>query len=317
MLLKSTLTVSLLTLATLCQWSRGQDATAKVEDAVVKLIEQGAAPRQTLRTMPKKGLKQTSQMTMKIEQTVIVRGQKTPAVPTPAMQFTIDISVTDVDPNGDVSFDYIYPKVELVDDSDEPSPAKELMKSMLSSMQGLSGSAIVTSRGFTKKSDIVLPPNLAPQITAAIGSMKESMSRMSSPLPEEPVGVGGKWSVTQVIEANGIKMKQTSMHTLKEVKGDTFDIAIELTQSAETQEIKTPGVPPGTKMMLQSMESTGAGKMLFDKGAVFPVSEMKSDSKMAMEMVAGGQAIPMQVEMTLEMTVAPAVKSDASKSTKK
>ena len=318
MLPKSTLTACVVALAMLCPWSYGQDATpAKYEDAIVKLLDQGAAPRQTLRMTPKKGLKQTSLMKMKIDQTMVMNGQKLPAVPTPAMQFTVDILVTNVDASGDISFDYTYPKAEVIDESNQPSAAKELMQTMIKSMEGLSGSTILSSRGFTRKSEIVLPPNAAPQIIAMMGSMKESMSRISSPFPEEAIGIGAKWSVSQVIEANGIKMRQNSVHTLKEIKGNTFDIALELTQSADAQEVKTPGVPPETKMKLLSLESTGHGKMLFDTDALFPVSQIKSDSKMGMEMVAGGQTLPMQVEMTLEMTVSPATASKVPKSTEK
>ena len=250
-------------------------------------------------------MKQSSLMTMKMDQTMVMRGQKLPPTPTPAIQFTIDVDITDVAANGDVSMDYKYPKVEIIDESDEPSPVKAMMETMLKSIEGLTGSATVSSRGFTKKSEITLPPNAEPQIKAMMDSMKESMNRMSSPLPEEPVGVGAKWSVTQLIESNGMKMKQTSLHTLKEIKGKTFEIAIELTQSADAQEIKTPGAP-GTTTKLLSLESTGEGKMQFESSVLFPISSVKSDSKMGMEMVAAGQTIPMQIEMSMEMKVTPA-----------
>jgi hypothetical protein len=317
MSLKSALIACLLVFTISCPWSSGQDATEKTEDVVVKLLDQGTAPRQTLRLLPKQGQKQSSLMKMKIDQTMVMKGQKLPAVPTPAIQFTIDLEITEVDSNGDITFEYSYPKVEIIDDSNEPSATKELMQTMLKSMEGLSGSAILSSRGFTRKSDIALPPNVAPQIAAMIGSMKDSMNRMSSPLHEEPVGVGGKWNVTQVIESNGMKIEQTSVHTLTEIKGNTFGIAIELTQSAGAQEIKTPGLPPGTTMTLKSLESTGKGKMLFDIGAVFPVSQIKSDSKIEMEMLAGGQTLPMQAEMTLELTVSPVEASDKPKTSQK
>jgi hypothetical protein len=38
---------------------------------------------------------------------------------------------------------------------------------------------------------------------------------------------------------------------------------------------------------------------------LFPVSSIKSDSKMGMEMVVGGQAMQMQVELSMEMTLTP------------
>lgn len=312
--LNFSLTGFLCALLVISQGSQGQDTKATDTDGpVVKLLEQGSAPRQTLRLTPMKGSKQTALMKMKLDQAMVMRGQKLPAVPTPAIQFTVDLAITDVESNGDISFDFSYPKVEILDESDQPSPAKQLMESTLKSIEGLYGTATVTSRGFTKKTDVNLPPNAAGQIATMIASMKDSMQRMSSPLPEEPIGVGGKWSVTQVIEANGMRMKQTSVHTLKEIKGKTFDLAIELTQSADAQDVKAPGLPQGTTMKLQSLESTGGGSMLFEGEKVFPISRIESKSKMAMDMVAGGQTLPMQIEMSLEMSVSPAKDEDTSK----
>ncbi|MDX1924903.1 MAG: DUF6263 family protein [Pirellulaceae bacterium] len=298
------LAIALLTLAAP---AKSQDKESAVDDGpIVKLLEQGIAPRQTLRLAPTKGMQQTAIMTMKIDQTIVMRGQKLPATPTPAIQFTIDVKITDVASNGDVSLEYNYPKVEIIDDADQPSPVKAMMETMLKSMEGLAGTATISNRGFTKKSEITLPDDAQPQLKAMIGSMQESMSRLSSPLPEEPIGVGGKWSVTQLIESNGMKMKQTSVHTLKEIKGKTFDVAIELTQAADAQEIQTPGVPPGTSTKLISLESTGEGSMQFESGVMFPISTVKSDSTMKMEMVTAGQTLPMQIEMTMEMSVKPA-----------
>jgi hypothetical protein len=279
------------------------DAAALAEGPIVKLLEQGASPRQELRVVPAKGSKQSSLMTMKIDQTMIMSGRKLPTTPTPAIQFAIDVVITDVATNGDVTMNYEYPKFEIIDESNKPSPAKAMMATMLKSMEGLSGSATISNRGFTRKSEMTLPPDVEPRIKAVMSSMNESMSRMSSPLPEEPVGGGAKWSVTQLIESNGMKIKQTSVHTLKEINGSVVDIAIEVTQTADAQEIKAPGMPPGVTTKLLSLESTGEGIMQFQGTVLFPVSTLKFESKMGMETIAGGQTIPMQVEMTMEMQV--------------
>ena len=46
--------------------------------------------------------------------------------------------------------------------------------------------------------------------------------------------------------------------------------------------------------------------MKLDANQVLPVSEMKSDSKINMEMNAAGQQLPMQVDMKSEMNIGPA-----------
>jgi hypothetical protein len=286
--------------------AQDKNVGAIVEGQVVKLLEQGIAPLQTLRIAPAMGMKQSAIMRMKVDQTMVMRGQKLPPTPTPATQFTIEVDITDIAANGDVSVEYRCPKVEVIDESNEPSPVKPMMETLLKSMKGLTGTATVSNRGFTKKSNVTLPPNAEPNIQAARDIMKAWMNLMSSPLPEEPVGVGAKWKVIQLIESNGMNVKQTTVHTLKEIKGKAIEIAIEQAQTADAQELKTPGVPTGTTTKLLSLDSTGAGKMQFVSSDLFPFSSMKSDSKIGMEMIAAGNTIPMQVEMSVEVTVTPA-----------
>ena len=307
--------LGLLTCFSFSSMTLGQDAAKPQDEVVVKLLDAGASPRKALRLTSKKGDKQSAVMTMKINQEMVIRGQKIPVPATPAMKFTMDVAITDVAENGDISFQYVYPAVALVEEDGVAAQTKELMEGMLKSMEGLKGSGVVTSRGFAKSAEIEMPENVAPQIKAMVDSMKESMSKMSSPLPEEAIGVGGKWSVTQAITSNGMTMQQTSTHTLKAIKGDTFEVDIELTQSAEDQEMKAPGLPPGTKMTLKSLESTGSGEMSLSTKDLFPVSEMKTQSKMSMEMDAGGQIQPIDANLTIEMSItAPA--SDKAAATK-
>jgi len=294
-----------------CLSVHAQEATQKPDGApVVKLIDAGSSPKTKLRMTPAKGSKQTSIMTMKMDQAMVMSGQKLPATPTPAMQFTMEVAVTDVATNGDFAFEFSYPKVSLVEDDNVEAAVKEAMKGMLKSMEGMSGSAVVTNRGFTKEADMKLPPKVNAQIKAMIDSMKESMSRLSSPLPEEPIGVGGKWSVTQLVEVNGMKLKQTSSHTLNKVDGATYDISVEVTQTAEPQDVKTPGLPEGSTLTLESLESTGKGTMMLDVNRVFPFSEIKTDSKISMEMNTGGQDLSMQIDMKIEMSIGPAKADD-------
>ncbi len=140
---------------------------------------------------------------------------------------------------------------------------------MIASIEGLKGSATVTSRGFAKESDIEVPANINPQIGTMIESMKDSMGRVSSPLPEEPIGVGAKWTVTQDIVSNGMKIKQTSTHTLKGIKDGKYDIDLAIEQKGEEQAIAAAGLPPGTTLTLKSLESSGTGKMLLDPSEIF------------------------------------------------
>jgi hypothetical protein len=222
------------------------------------------------------------------------------------MQFTLEVAVTDVAANGDFTFEFSYSKINFVDDNEVQPAAEEMPISTLKTMEGMSGSVVVSNRGMTKESEIKMPPNINAQIKVTFDSIKESMSQMSATLPEEPIGSGGKWSVTQLIAVNGLKMKQTSTYTLNKFDGVKSDISVEMTQSAEPQELKTSGLPEGSTVTLKSLESTGKGTMMLDAYRVFPVSEIRSDSKISMEMSLNGQELPVQIDVKLEMIIGPA-----------
>ena len=211
-----------------CLSSFGQEATPKPdEQTVVSLIDAGAEPKIKLRMTPAKGTKQTSIMTMKMDQTIVMSGQDLPATPTPAMQFSIEVAVTDVASNGDFTFEYAYPKVGLVDDESAPSLVKQTMKSMLKSIEGMSGSAVMSNRGFTQKSDLNLPPKSNAQVKAMIDRHEGVDEPLECPSTRRSDGVGGKWSVTQLVEVNGMKLKQTSIHTLNKIDRRKYDVSIE------------------------------------------------------------------------------------------
>lgn len=272
----------------------------------VELLEAGTSPRQILRLKPTKGSKQSSVMTMTMAQKISMRGQKLPAPETPPMAFTIDVTINDVATNGDVNFEFVYSNVELLEDASNPSPISGVLKPILKSIEGLSGSGVVSERGFTRDSRMVIPEGVAPQLRMMLSSLQESMSRISAPFPEEEVGVGGKWNVIQMVTANGLTLKQTTTHTLKGFQGDKCDIVTEVAQSAEPQDVKVPGLPDGTTMKLKSLEFSGDGTMLFDPKSIFPTSSVSVGSQASMQIIIGGQSQDMETDTKIKLKIAPA-----------
>jgi hypothetical protein len=161
----------------------------------------------------------------------------------------------------------------------------------------------VTNRGFTKSADFVVPADLNPQMKVVMKSMKQSMENISSPLPEEPVGVGAKWRVHQRIEMNGLKISQTSEFELKSVEEDRFNVDVTITQKAGEQEFSPPGLPAaGPKITLKSLESNGSGAFIYDSKSIMPAEgELNLVSKMKMSFAAGGQQQAIDNETVVDL----------------
>ena len=276
--------------------------TSDGPDVVVELISPGDMPRKELRFQPKVGKTESIIMTMKMGQKISVDGNSFPSPATPAQKFTLKTAIKDVASNGDVSFEFEYANIEMVDDPENPSPLTPALMNMLKPMIGSKGSAVVSDRGFTKKSEFKFKDGLAPQLKMMIDGMVDSVGKMSSPVPEEPIGVGGKWKVVQKLTTNGMALKQIFTHELTTLTADGFEITTEIAQEAEPQEVKSPLLPPGATMNLESLSTEGKGTSAYRFTSMMPAKANSSvSSNAAMTITANGKDQNLKTETKIEI----------------
>lgn len=270
----------------------------------VELVRAGNEPRRLVRFSPEVGTVQTSEMIMEMQQQVSLGGVAMPSQPMPPQKLTLEIKVTDVSSEGDVSFEFKYTDMKVIDDPNNPSPLKATIETMLKPMIGSIGRGVVTNRGLTKSGEYEVPDDLSPQLKQMLAGMKDAMNRLSSPVPEEAIGMGAVWKVSQSIVANGMKLDQTSTHTITNMTDDGFQMSVKLEQQADPQDIENPMLPPGTKLRLDSLESNGSGKSIIKENAIFPLSsEVKIGTAANMSIDVAGQAQKMKTDITMKMSL--------------
>ncbi|MHC4560474.1 MAG: formylglycine-generating enzyme family protein, partial [Planctomycetota bacterium] len=183
----------------------------------VKLLDPGAQPRKALRY--KFQANRTEKMVMETSMAMVmeIRGQKRLETQVPATRMTMSIDSKEVSPEGDLHYEFELEQVEVLPKPGANPATINAMKQQMSSMQGLRGSATVTSRGFTKDTEIRPPPGIDLQNKQSMDEMKKSMDRMSAPLPEEPVGRGASWQVTMPVETLVMELAQVVTYTLTEI----------------------------------------------------------------------------------------------------
>jgi Family of unknown function (DUF6263) len=231
-------------------------------------------------------------------------GRKMPSVDIPAQKTFIEIEVKKVSSNGDIDFAYNYADIQLDEDPEKPSQVGAQILPMLKQLIGTKGTGTITNRGFATKADIELKDDLNPAIKSIIDGMKDSFTQLSSPVPEEAVGVGGKWKTIQNVVANGMAIKQTSISEVVSMDSNGFTLKMTLEQTADEQEIKNPMLPPGATMKLKSLKSKGEGETKVLLTDIFPkaaTSSITSNTKMAFTIA--GQNQEMTMEMEMEMTL--------------
>ena len=287
-------------------WAQAEVTAEKDDAVVVELIDAGSTPRRELRFAPKPGDEQTAVMTMDMQMKMTIQGQQAPQQKLPAQRITMKVVVDDVKPNGNISFHFVYTDIKVVDDPNNPSPAAAQIQQMVAPMIGMTGKGISSNRGITLSGSVDVPPNAPAPIKQQLDGMKDAINRLSSPVPEEAIGVGARWSVSQRIDANGMKMEQKSIHELTELGDDGFAMTITISQTAGPQQVKNDALPPNVKLSLTSLKTSGKGSSRFVIGSVLPLrASVSAESEVDMLMEIGGNQQRMTTETTIKTSFEP------------
>jgi len=265
---------------------------------VLKLLDAGAEPRRTVRLQPKAGDRQKFELTMNMSVEMSMAGTEMPAMNIPAIKLPLEVKVESVSAEGDISYTTTIGEATIESDSKAAPGVGEAMQSMFGSMKGLTSTGVISSRGLVKTTDMKVPAEVTPQLRQSLEQMKNSLSGLSAPFPEEPIGLGAKWELKQVLKAQEMTIKQTSAFELLALAGDRAEIKLTILQSAANQKITSP-MMPGLKMDLEKMEGAGMGKTVYDLTRLMPVSgDVASGADIKMGMNMGGQKQAMQMKST-------------------
>jgi hypothetical protein len=270
---------------------------------VVTLKQPGAEPRRELRLKPKPGDKQTMSMLMRTAIEMQIAGMQNPPMKLPAMKMTMDMSVEGVAANGDISYKFVLSGADVVDEPGVNPQVANAIRTTLQSSKGMTGSGVMSNRGFNKGTKVDIPPNVAPELKQILEGMKDSFNQIAAPLPEEPIGAGAVWDVKMTIVQQGMTLEQVATYELISTKGDTAQAKSTLVQNAANQKIVNPQMP-NLKVDLVKLRADGTGEVTFDLGRIVPpkaVADIHSEASMAVDM--GGQKQTMSMKMDINVQV--------------
>jgi hypothetical protein len=223
----------------------------------------------------------------------------------PTMKLTMDANVTEVSTNGDISYNIVTSDASVVEEPDVVAQVAEAMKNAAAAMKGIGGKGTLSSRGVNLATNIKAPEGADQQVNQFVDQMKDTMSHVSTPLPEEPVGAGAKWEVKMPVKSQGITLNQTETYQLVSVDGERGTAKTTITQTAARQKIDNPMVP-GSKVDLTKMSGNGTSEGTFDLTRILPPEaavEFHSEMMTTMTTSNGGQTQTMGMKMDLNLHV--------------
>lgn len=280
----------------------GAEPPSEKEPLRVELVDAGQEPRAPIRFTPEKGAKQSIVMAMDMQQRMTVAGNQMPSPKLPVQEITIATEVVNVSESGDIEFSYEYTDWKVLEGEGVQEQVRTAIQASMAPMIGARGKQTLSNRCLPIDSSIKIPEGLAPQIRTMVEGMSQSMEQMGSPVPEEAVGVGGKWKVIAKITANGLTVEQTSLYELLSVEEGVYKLKVTIDQKAAEQDVNSPALPPGAKMKLFGLTSSGLGMVELKTTEMLPRAKIKLNSNAAMQLEVGGQTQPMTIATDLTMS---------------
>ena len=278
-----------------------------VKQPQIELLNVGTGTKQKLRFQPAANFKQSAVMTVNMDMVMSIAGQPLPPFKQPATVITLQTTVTKIDPNGDIHYEFSYSDLDFTGDTNLPPQVLNKIRSQLKKIVGTKGSAIVDNRGYTKQVKLVLPPDLDPSLKQMMEQMTDSLEQLSSPVPQEAVGIGSQWRVSSTLNVGGMNLKQTATYQLVNLKNGVANLNINVKQVASPfQKLTTPGLPPGMTLTLKSYNGTGQGQSTIALNRLMPISStisFDSDTEMIQKSQGSAEQTIINQKLSMGMTI--------------
>jgi len=271
----------------------------------IELLAPGAEPRVALRYQFKPGSQEKLVMDLGMSMSMQMGAMAQPPVTLPVSRMHMVLDLQSIDAAGELRYAFVMNKAEVLPATGAAAAMVPMMSSELAKMEGMKGTARVSNRGFTREASFEVPDRVSAQIKQMEESMARSIEQMSSPLPEEPVGVGARWRVTSQVETGGVNLNQIGHFELVALEAGVAKVRISLEQSAPPQDVKSPDLPPGTVVHLVSMKGQGTGEGQIDLARVVPTSKLELKTEMQMQVKAGPQEQSMGMGMGMSVHIRP------------
>jgi hypothetical protein len=197
-----------------------------------------------------------------------------------------------VSANGDIDSERVITDVSVSAGSGPTTEVMETLKAAFSSLKGLTNSGVMSSRGFSRRTETKGPKSdkALPAIARLFqGQMNLGLDVIAAPLPEEAVGAGAKWEAKPAEESREEVVK--AVYEIVSIEEHRVTARIKVTVSGSKQTPKDLAITGG-----------GSGEMTIDLGHIMPA---KGNLVYRLEMSgtdgAGGKKLTMKTGMDLRI----------------
>jgi len=185
-----------------------------------------------------------------------------------------------------------------VDEGTNPLVATEL-QTALDGMVGITTTSIVDDRGRVRGAEVDGLAALDPTAASTVQQMTTN-SQFSHPLPEEAVGVGATWQVSQLIPVNGIDVEQVTSYEVLSIDGTVVELALAAEQFVEAGDQLEAGGATATVLLWEGITSAS---ITLDLTAMVPSSTAQLFANQELELGPGAEKTVLEQSIQTTITI--------------
>lgn len=270
----------------------------------VKVIEAGAEPREVLRLQAQAGNQQKIKMTIHMKMGLVAPELSSDMMSLPAMNLAATVTTKEVSTNGEAQIEIVIDEAGVAKDPATPAEAAQEMEKQMAGLKGLTMTAVVTDRYFTRKIEAIIPAGTSADQREGMEEIKDAFGNAEFLLPEVAVGVGAKWEIKKKTKQQGISVNETIRHELISRDGAKLVVKSITTQSAANQKIPNP-IMPTLKVDMTKMSGTATETATIDLTRTLPIeARVEEKSEILMSVNHLGKMQPMTMKTETQSTLA-------------
>ncbi|HEX2577449.1 MAG TPA: hypothetical protein VHK88_13925, partial [Aquihabitans sp.] len=173
----------------------------------------------------------------------------------------------------------------------------------LQELVGLGGTGRVTPKGAFRSFAYDVPADVDPSVLATLQQFEQQLPALAVPLPDEPIGVGGRWRTTGRTTLAGVTLDQVTTYEVTKLT-DT-GVAYDVTTTQRAAEQALAGLPEGTTARLVSSDVAGTGSGSLELDALVASATSTLTGTQELELVRGTEpAAALTQQLDVAVTVA-------------
>jgi hypothetical protein len=239
------------------------------EQPRIQLDDPGHEPRETLVYTLAPSTSQS--VTMRMDLALAVAGEASPTtVQFPTIALTLALATSSRDAAGaDALVEGTLREVRIEPRDERSRALAAPLERQLRALRGARLMYRMSPQGRARGLELTPATDAPTEAADLIARMKGSFESMVAPLPDAPIGLGARWTVTSRSGGHA-DLVQWTTYTLRARDGSRFTVDTEVTQIAAGRTVAGEALPPGTEATIASFDARGSATTTLDLRGLLP-----------------------------------------------